>query len=162
MREIIEKKCLAVCIFPKCCSSLSGPTFPARILPLVKRRSLIFVPLNLGRHVRLRQVNCSRTFEAGLEKTVWFPLDSLSLSLSGGWLWNPASLLWESLKRLTQRDHMVGPCGQELSPHWESQQQLPDMLVNEPSDESSPWLRLFHLKPQTLWSRDKPSLLCPI
>lgn len=81
MREIIEKKCLAVCIFPKCCSSLSGPTFPARILPLVKRRSLIFVPLNLGRHVRLRQVDCSRTFEAGLEKTVWFPLDSLSLSL---------------------------------------------------------------------------------
>lgn len=56
---------------------------------------------------------------------------------------------------------MERPCGKQLSLHTDSQHQLPDMGMTEPSDESSPWLRVFHFKPHTLWSRNTPSPLCP-
>lgn len=67
--------------------------------------------------------------------------------------------------RKPKRSHterpMERPHGKQLSPHTDSQHQLPDMGMNEPSDESSSWLRVFHFKPQTLWSRNTSSPLCP-
>ena len=45
----------------------------------------------------------------------------------------------------------------QLSFRADGQNQLPDARVNEPS----PWFRGFDLRPQTVWSRAKPSPLCP-